>query len=81
MPKHPPTSEIFLRHFLIKYGLEPDLHTVLVSNCSYMMKNLVTVKDLSNIEKMTQTEIQHLLFNKGFWGQKPREKLVSHIQT
>ena len=65
----------FSETLLKKYGLEPGLHTVLVSNCSYMMKNLVTVKDLSNIEKMTQIEIQHFLFNKGFWGQKLQREI------
>ena len=67
---------------LIKHNLKPSAHTVLVSNISYILKNLVKVKEISMLEKMSKPQIQNLLFTKSFWGQKlHREISIPYSDT
>ena len=60
---------------LIKNGIEPISHTVLVSNCSYIMRNFIDLNEIPNLQVMTKSEIQKFFFSQSFWGQKLQREI------
>ncbi len=60
---------------LIKNGIEPISHTVLVSNCSYIMRNFIDLNEIPNLQDITKSEIQKFFFSKSFWGQKLQREI------
>ncbi|MEE2924477.1 MAG: hypothetical protein VX619_06820 [bacterium] len=61
---------------LINQGIEPAKHSVLISNCSYILNNFIKLKEISKLEKMTKPEIQKFLFTNNFWAQKLHREII-----
>ena len=60
---------------LLKYGLEPKLHTILVTNCYFIMQNLIDLEKIPQLKSMQKSEIEKAFFAKNFWGDKLEREL------